>query len=321
LPFLRAGVRLGAHATNGGRRLTAAERVIVTQRELLVAGVLPGVLTLPSSQPRAGVIALHPSNQGSRDFPLARHLAGALGALGIAVLRFDRRAPRLAGDDVPLRVQAADACAAIAALRTEVTPALPVVVWGFSQGAWVALIVAHELALAGVIVVGASGVSPSEQMRYATARRLREAGFDETAVAEMLETRRIWESVPAGGSTEEAERALAAAARKPWFEHAWLPTAIEPFTDDDGLEGDFDPAPLVRTLACPLLAVVGDDDRWVPLPESIAVLARAPDFEALHVPGGDHAPTTDGDGLGPVLDGYERGLIDWLGRRVLTQGA
>jgi uncharacterized protein len=293
----------------------------VTERELLVAGELRGVLTLPASQPRAGLIALHPSSQGSRDFPLARHLAGALGALGIAVLRFDRRAPRLAGDDIPLRVQAADARAAIAALRAEVAADLPVVVWGFSQGAWVALIVAHELPLAGVIVVGASGVTPSEQMRYATARHLREAGFDETAVAEMLETRRIWQSVLPGDSTDQAERALRAAARKPWFELAWLPTAIEPFTEDDGLEGDFDPAPLVRTLTCPLLAVVGDDDRWVPLAESIAVLARAPDFELLYVPGGDHAPTTDGDGLGRVLDGYERGLIDWLRRRVLAQPA
>jgi pimeloyl-ACP methyl ester carboxylesterase len=293
----------------------------VTQRELLVAGELPGVLTLPSSRPRAGMIALHPSSQGSRDFPLARHLAGALGALGIAVLRFDRRPPRLAGDDVPLHVQAADARAAIAALRDEVAPDLPVVVWGFSQGAWVALIVAHELPLAGVVLIGASGVSPSEQMRYATARHLREAGYDETAVAEMLETRRIWEGVPAGGSREEAERALRAAARKPWFELAWLPTVVEPFAEEDGLDGDFDPAPLVRTLGCPLLAVVGDDDRWVPLPESIAVLAHAPEFELLHVPGGDHAPTADGDGHGPVLEGYESGLADWLRRRVLSQGA
>ncbi len=293
----------------------------MTERELLVAGELRGVLTLPPSRARAGAIALHPSGDGSRDFPLARHLAGALGALDIAVLRFDRRAPRLAGDDVPLHVQAADACAAIAALRADVASDLPVVAWGFSQGAWAALVVAHELPLAGVVVVGASGVPPSEQMRYATARHLREAGYDETAVSEMLETRRIWQSVTPGGSSEAAERALRAAARKPWFELAWLPTAIEPFTEDDGLEPDFDPAPLVRTLACPLLAVVGDDDRWVPPAESIAVLATAPDCEFLHVPGGDHAPTTDGDGLGRVLDGYESGLVDWLRRRVLCPQA
>jgi uncharacterized protein len=309
---------MSARTSDSGGRRFSSEQVIVTERELLVAGELPGVLTLPASQVRAGVIALHPSGQGSRDFPLARHLAGVLGALDIAVLRFDRRTPRLAGDDVPLRTQAADARAAIAALRAEVALDLPVIVWGFSQGAWVALIVAHELPLAGVVVVGASGVPPSEQMRYATARHLREAGYDETAVAEMLEARRIWLSVPAGGSTAEAERALRAAARKPWFELAWLPAAIEPFTEDDGLEPDFDPAPLVRTLPCPLLAVVGDDDRWVPLAASIAVLASAPDCELLHVPGGDHAPTRDGDGLGPVLDGYASGLADWLRRRVLA---
>jgi hypothetical protein len=288
------------------------------EHELLVGGRTRGVLSLPDGLPRAGAVALHPSGDGSRDFPLARRLAASLGELGVAVLRYDRRAPRLAGDDVPLGVQAADARAAIAALRSATAATLPVVVWGFSQGAWVALMVAHELPLAGVVLVGASGVPPAEQMRYATARRLREAGFGEAAVAEMLETRRICESVLPGESTAEAERALQAAARKPWFELAWLPRELEPFGEDDGLEIDFDPAPLVRSLPCPLLAVIGDDDRWVPLRESIAVLETAPDVELLHVPGGDHAPTVDGDGDGPVLDGYEQGLADWLRRRVLA---
>ena len=64
------------------------------ERELLVAGALAGVLSVPATPARAGLVALHPAGYPSRDFPLLRHLAGALAAHGVAVLRFDRSAPR-----------------------------------------------------------------------------------------------------------------------------------------------------------------------------------------------------------------------------------
>jgi hypothetical protein len=177
------------------------------------------------------------------------------------------------------------------------------------------MILAHQTPLAGIVVVGASGVSPAEQMRYTSARQLREAGFDESAVADMLETRRLWENSLQGKEIDAAQTALDRASRHAWFPHAWLPTTIESPTPDD-FEFDFDPAPLIRTLPCPLLAVVGDDDRWVPLRESITVLKTAPDVELLHVPHGGHAPTEDGEGEGPVLAGYELALANWLTRHM-----
>ena len=50
--------------------------------------------------PRVGVVALHPANGPSRDFPLLRHHATALPARGIAVLRLDRRAPSVEDGDL-----------------------------------------------------------------------------------------------------------------------------------------------------------------------------------------------------------------------------
>ena len=44
------------------------------------------------------------------------------------------------------------------------------------------------------------------------------------------------------------------------------------------------------------------------------MLETAPEVTFLHVPGGDHAPTRDGQGLGEVLPGYEAGLVDWIER-------
>jgi pimeloyl-ACP methyl ester carboxylesterase len=148
------------------------------ERTLLVGGKLPGVLTTAGT-PRVGVVALHPGGSPSRDFPLIRHLAGALPPHGIAVLRFDRRPPRTRDGDVSLRVQVADAIAAIAGLRAATSAGLPIVLWGFSRGAWAAMLAAHELPLAGIAVVGACGVTPADQMRYMTARQIRHEGFGE----------------------------------------------------------------------------------------------------------------------------------------------
>lgn len=282
------------------------------ERTLLVGGELPGILTT-AGLPRIGLVALHPAGGPSRDFPLIRHLAAALPPHGVAVLRYDRRPPRAPDGDVSLRVQVADAMTAIADLRAATSPGLPIVLWGFSQGAWAALLAAHEVAVAGVAVVGACGVTPADQMRYMTARQIRREGFGEEAVAELLETRRVWEAALQGGSADEADRVLRHASRQPWFSLAWLPDEVEPISPDD-FEFFFDPAPAIRTLPCPLLAIIGDDDTCVPLPESIAVLETAPEVSFLHVPGGDHAPTTDGQGEGEVLPGYEAGLIDWIGR-------
>ena len=281
-------------------------------RELRVAGDLAAVLTVPA-EPRLGLVPLHPASGPSRDTPLIRHLADALPPIGVAVLRYDRRP----GEDIPFPVQVADAAAAVAELRRAIDPALPIVLWGFSQGAWVALLAANELAVAGVVVVGASGVSPALQMRYTSARQLREAGFDAADVEDMLDVRTTCEEVlRGGGDLAAAQRALDAAAERPWWPQAWLPPTISRPTASEGLDMDFDPAPLVQALACPLLAVVGDDDRWVPHAESLAVLRTATDVEVLHVAGGDHAPTVDGDGEGTLLPGYEAGLIDWIERRV-----
>jgi pimeloyl-ACP methyl ester carboxylesterase len=284
------------------------------ERTLHVGGQLPGVLTTAGT-PRAGVVALHPGGDPSRDFPLIHHLARALPPHGIAVLRFDRRPPRTPDGDVSLSVQTADAIAAIADLRAATSAELPIVLWGFSQGAWTALLAAHELPLAGIAVVGACGVTPADQMRYMTARQMRGEGFGEEAVADLLETRRVWEEALRGGSAAEADRVLRHASRQPWFSLAALPGEFEPTSPDD-FEFFFDPAHTIRTLPCPLLAVVGDDDFCVPLAESIAVLETAPEVSFLHVPGGNHGPTTDGQGQGDVLPGYEAGLIEWIGRRV-----
>ena len=136
-------------------------------------------LTVPPGA-RAGLIPLHPANDPSRGSLLFADLAEHLPPLGVAVLRYDRRP----GEDIPLEAQADDALEAAADLRAAVgDPALPIVLWGYSQGAWACLIAAARgPGIAGLALLGASGVSPAQQMRYTTERQLREAGYGEEDV-------------------------------------------------------------------------------------------------------------------------------------------
>ena len=50
---------------------------------------------------------------------------------------------------------------------------LPIGLWGFSQGAWAATLVAGDPDTAFRVAVSGSGVSPAEQMRYGTREQVR----------------------------------------------------------------------------------------------------------------------------------------------------
>ena len=141
---------------------------------------LAASLTRPEGTCRAALAALHPADDPSRRQFLFEHLAMVLPERGVAVLRYDRReAPP--GRDVPYELQAEDLAHGLAALA-EVTGPVPTGLWGFSQGAWVALLTAARRAdIAFLVLVGCSAVSPARQMRYGTAEQLRRAGFGELA--------------------------------------------------------------------------------------------------------------------------------------------
>jgi pimeloyl-ACP methyl ester carboxylesterase len=270
-------------------------------------------LTVPP-RARAGLIPLHPANDPSRRSLLFADLAEQLPPLGVAVLRYDRRP----GEDIPLQAQADDALEAAADLRAAVgDPALPIVLWGYSQGAWACLIAAASgPGIAGLVLLGASGVSPAQQMRYTTERQLREAGYGEEDVADLRWLRTEGERYlrrEQGGSAFQT--VIDEYAGRPWFPLAFIPREV-PETPEPW-EMDFDPATLLGQITCPVLAVYGDDDRWVPIDPSIAVFSALPQLEIVRVSGGGHAPTADQEGGGVVLPQYRDALASWLSRTVL----
>jgi len=306
-----------ACATCSASIATAASEVALTVGDGVA---LDAALTLPAgSGPHPALIALHPAGDRSRDQYLFRHLATVLPQRGIAVLRFDRR-----GDDVPLEDQAADTASAIAKLRErEDIDAERIGLWGFSQGAWVAPLVAGESReVAFLVLLASTGVSPAEQMLYGTTKHAREAGFGLDAERGIVALRRTVDEWRRGNvSRDTAQAAVDAASGQPWFAHAWVQRTL-----GDGIwpNMDFDPEPVFSRVRVPVLLFYGDDDEWQPIERSIAAWRRAaaraanPDVTIVRLAGTRHAPTLGGrEDATAIAPEYERMLIAWLEERAL----
>ncbi len=282
---------------------------------------LPAILTRPAGSCRAAVILLHPADDPSRRQFLFEHLARVLPGLGVAVLRYDRRAR--AGDrDVPYLLQVDDLNRGREILAREVG-SVPTGVWGFSQGAWVALLAAAaDPTLAFLVLVGCSAVSPARQMRYGTAEQLRQAGFGTPAIAELGKLRTAYEDYERGHlSREQAQGVVGKFAGRPWFRLSWVPPMLPETPDWDDM--DFDPAAAIRRICCPVLAFYGDDE-WVPVAESIDVWRNCspdPTQLAIHeLPGTTHHPTLNGGReISAISPEYTARLTRWLNAVIATR--
>jgi pimeloyl-ACP methyl ester carboxylesterase len=235
------------------------------------------------------------------------------------VLRYDRR-----GDDVPLELQADDAMSALAELRSrdDIDPAR-IGLWGFSQGAWVAPLVAgRSTDIAFLVLIASTGVSPAEQMLYGVAKQARAAGVTDANVDRIVALRRIVDEWRQGRvARERAQDAVDEVAGEPWFEHGWVRR-----TRGDGIwpNMDLDTEALFSQVRVPVLLFYGEDDEWQPIDLSIATWERAArradnrDVTVVRLNGTAHAPTLGGrQDVAAVAPDYERRLVMWLEERVL----
>ena len=273
-------------------------------------------LTVPEGRVRGGLVPLHPAVDGSRRQFLFEHLVDTVVPRGVAVLRFDRR-PSPSGEDVPFAVQADDALAALDALRSEVGD-VPLGLWAWSQGAWAAALAAsRSREVAFLILLAACGVSPAEQMRYGTAEQLRRNGHgDDEALAELAGLRAALEDAVRDRSRLEASQVVIdRCADRPWFELARVPRTLDPSADWPDL--DFDPAPILASVQCPVLLFYGEEDEWTPIEPSLAAWRRAAAVTVVRLAGTAHAPTLGGvhdrDAVSPE---YTEALAGWLDNRL-----
>lgn len=271
-------------------------------------------LDLPEGDgPFPAIVGLHPADDASRDHYLFRHLARVLPPRGIAVARFDRR-----GYDVPFKDQVTDALDVVADLRSRSQiDAARIGLWGFSQGAWIApMVAARTNAIAYLVLVASVGVSPAAQMLYGTAKHVRDAGFAGDEAERVVRARTTVDEYRRGRiSISEAQAAIDDIKDEAFFEHAWLPRDAR--TLGSWGDMDFDPAPIFAQVRCPVLLFYGEDDEWQPIDASVAAWRRAgvPDLTVVRLAGTAHAPTIGRvKDVASVAPQYERELCTWLER-------
>ena len=295
--------------------------------------VLSATLTLPESDaPVPLVVGVHGAEGGTRDFHLFGHLEATLPAAGMATLLFDRRGEGSSTGESTgsYELLAADVqawlrrCAADDRIDSG-----RVGLWGISQGGWIAPLAAAESPDAAFLVaVSSAGVTPGEQMAFATRALMREAGFGDEAVEQMLALRRAMDELSAGRlPLAEAQALLDAAADVKWLQFAFVPPDASLIDATWAEEMEFDIRPALRKLDLPVLLFFGEHDRWIPVAESAdawrAAMGPNADLTVVSLPGTGHAATFSADPAdwlehGPVSADYERTLVEWLRERGLV---
>lgn len=277
-----------------------------------------GGVTLAATYSPAGdvaVVALHGASCGDRDYFLYRHLHEVLPRAGVGVVTFDRRgAGESTGESSRGRfdVQVQDALAVREALDVA-----RVGLWGFSQGGWIGpLAAAASDRVAFLVLIASTGVTPSAQMRYATAQQLRRAGYGTDVVARALALRHEFEEWVHGRAPDRAaalEAELRSTLDQPWRPLGFLPPRL---LDDQERrlwieEMDFDPRPSFRQVRVPTLLFYGEDDAWSSVDVSVDAWrqARKDDVEIVVVPDAAHEMRLPDGRIAPE---YERRLVDWL---------
>jgi len=86
---------------------------------------------------------------------------------------------------------------------------------------------------------------------------------------------------------------------------------------------DFDPAPVLASVDCPVLLFYGEEDEWTPIEPSIAAWQHAAEVAGSREPtvvrlaGADHAPTLGGThDRSAISPAYTQALTEWIERRL-----
>ncbi|MDX1622884.1 MAG: alpha/beta fold hydrolase [Gemmatimonadota bacterium] len=319
--------------TRVGRKLALrVEPVTFSSGALELAGeiVLSG-----ETGGRPGVVFVHGSGPATRnDY---REWSWYFAANDVATLIYDKRG---AGDsegdwrEAKFPDLARDAIAAVRRLRAHpgVDPGR-VGLSGGSQGAWVAPIAARmDEEIRFLVPTGGGPITPAEQEIYRRARVVQDAGHPAETVDVSREVVTLYfDYLGSGGEDEE----LAARVSEAWRRYGaeeWFPLLDLPASDptvEEWPEGRrrfaeelfFDPAPSVRAISLPTLAILAGEDQGFPTRRTAAAWRNLVDPEWLElwiIPGVDHGFWVTGD---PARGRHQsprifEGLLAWIHRTV-----
>lgn len=300
------------------------EEVVFANKAVLLAGTL----YKPDTQnPSPALVVLHAANAGTRQSSFYQHLVEHLPAQGIAVLLYDRRGSgRSSGDfeTASFETLAEDGSAAVDYLCSrEDIDKKRIGLYGISQGGWIApLVVGLRSDIAFLIVVSGCAVSPADQMDYGAAFTLRQHGFTNDTIALAIALRQRVNEYYRGHISREAISAdLDRAGAEPWFQYAYLSSSIglpiEVANSKWWHELDYDPLPIWKQLQLPILFLFAEEDRWVPVAESIynleQVTTHIKDVTITPIKGTDHLMYETSDQQNETIsEDYLETLVAWL---------
>ncbi len=268
------------------------------------AGKLVGTLLKPpGGEPTPAVVMIHGAAGGQRD--MYRAFAAQFARMGMAALIFDRRGwgDSEGSPNPTFSEKAADAWTWVKYLRSHPDVVGDHVgVWGFSNGSWVApLVAARHPETAFVAVIGAAGTTPLRQEIFRREFELGESGVDGDVIEVVADAwRTIYDCLLNGVvDTESGKRfdelmasidASHVAEQVTLHEYARQEPflgPVPPFSNHralaeyvEGRELDqeawlLDPVDSYRELRVPVLYMAGLDDSNLPAAESAERVGRA----------------------------------------------
>ncbi len=281
--------------TRHARRTLRREELAVTRDDVTLVG------TLYLGDHADAPCAIVAGGSGWTDRTRVEEVAMRLVAQGLHAVIYDKRGWGESGGerDVPFATTAADLRAfADLARRHDVAGARAVGYVGLSRGGWYgALAAAEDDDAAFFVSVVGPAVSPIEQETTARLDRMRGGGAtDEHVTLGRRYLEAMWHFARTGSEGERYLELRGVVEPTGWLGELHGPRDLAP----DAwrwlrLNGDFDPIPTLRALACPTLAVYGSEDLAVasrinaPLMRDALDSSEASPRDVVVLPGCDHA--------------------------------
>ncbi len=288
----------GAHQFRGRRVERRQEEVTFTNGNV----TLSGTLIFPATPPPHPVIvyAAGGSIYGTRE--MFRVFAEFLALHGVAGLIYDKRGLGSSTGDwlrAGFDELADDALAGVRLVKARSDiDARHIGLMGASQSGWiVALAAARSRDVAFIVSQSGSGVGVEEQELYRSEAWLRADGFSEEDIRDAMKfIRRRYQCAVTGEGWDALTEVEREASKKSWFAYTGGHAGKDnPFWGFWRLIHNFDPVPVLEKVQCPVLAVLGAKDTFVPAEKSAriwqAALAKAgnKDVTIKVFPDGDHS--------------------------------
>lgn len=317
-------------------RLTA---VATIQQQPIVIAVkgepLGASIWFAGRKPRPTIVLIHGNDNETREMGF---LVPYFVLHGLTVVTYDQRGTgESAGDwqaNGPAQ-RADDVVALIAAARAyPQVDVRRVGLWAFSNGGWTAPIVATKTPIAFMILKSAPAQTEIENIEFEIRQRMLGHRFSARQVADAISAFRSLVGALNGiVSWDRAKQAYQAAKAAPWFDDAALPPDLAIPPSAEVAAGyrraiTYDPAPTLRHVRTPTLALFGALDRSVDARASLAVFrasfaaAGMRDFSAHVFPNAGHVFDVsrsgfNGDSSLPrrLPRDYPQIMIDWLKAR------